>query len=66
MTSMIINMKVWRSLIHVQLHIKHPQMGIALLEALCKFFESCRRPFPSGGAAPTVLQVADLEDRLVK
>ena len=46
--------------------LKHPQMGVALLEALRKFFENCRRPFPSRGAAPAVLQVADLEDRLVK
>lgn len=59
-------MEVWRSLVHVQHHIKHPQMGVALLEALRKFFENCRRPFPSRGAAPAVLQVADLEDRLVK
>ena len=59
-------MEVWRSLVHVQHHIEHPQMRVALLEGLCKFFESCRRPFPSRGAAPAVLQVADLEDRLVK
>ena len=59
-------MEVRRGLVHVQHHIEHPQMGIALLEALRKFFESRCRPFPSGGAAPAVLQVADLEDRLVK
>lgn len=45
---------------------KHPQMRVALLEGLCKFFESCRCPFPSWGAAPTVLHVTDLEDGLVK
>ena len=39
-------------LVHVQHHIKHPQMRVALLEGLCKLFESCRRPFPSRGAAP--------------
>ena len=37
-------------------------MGIALLEGLRKLFESGCRPFPSGGAASAVLQVADLED----
>ena len=46
--------------------IEYPQMRIALLEGLCKFFESCRCPFPSWGAAPTVLHVTDLEDGLVK
>lgn len=59
-------MEVRRGLVHVQHHIEHPQMRVALLKALRKFFESYRRPIPSGGAAPAVLQVADLEDRLVK
>ena len=59
-------MEVGRGLVHVQHHIEHPQMRIALLEGLCKFFESCRRPFPSRGAAPAVRQVADLKDSLVK
>ena len=36
------------------------------MDGLCKFFESCRCPFPSWGAAPTVLHVTDLEDGLVK
>ena len=40
--------------------------GCAPRKLSANFFESCRRPFPSGGAAPAVLQVADLEDRLVK
>ena len=59
-------MEMGRCLVHVQHHIEHPQMGVTLPEALRKFFESCSRPFPSGGAAPAVLQVADLEDCLVK
>ena len=59
-------MEVGRGLIHVQHHIEHPEMGIALLEGLRKFLESRCRPFPSRGAAPAVIQVADLEDRFVK
>ena len=59
-------MEVGRGLVHVQHHIEHPQMGIALLEGLRKFLESCRRPFPSRRAAAAVLQVADLEDRFME
>ena len=54
------------SLVHVQHHIEHPQMGIALLKGLRKFLKSCRRPFPSWRAAPAVIQVADLEDRFME
>ena len=42
-------MEMGRGLGHVQHHIEHPQMGIALLEGLRKLFESGCRPFPSGG-----------------
>ena len=59
-------MEMGRGLVHVQHHIEHPQMGIALLEGLRKLFESGCRPFPSGGAASAVLQVADLEDRFME
>ena len=59
-------MEVGRGLVHMQHHIEHPQMRVALLEGRCKLFESFRRPFPSMGATPAVRQVTDLKDSLVK
>ena len=59
-------MKVRRGLIHVQHHVEHIEMGIALLKGLCERCQRLRCPLAALRTAAAVIQIADLEDGLME
>lgn len=59
-------MKVRRGLVHVQHHVEHMEMGIALLKGLCELCQRLRCPLATLCAAAAVVQVANLEDGLME
>lgn len=59
-------MKVRRGLVHVQHHVEHMEMGIALLKGLCELCQCLRCPLATLCTVAAVVQVADLEDGLME
>ena len=59
-------MKVRRGLVHVQHHVEHPEMGVALLKGFCELRQRLGCPLAALRAAAAVAEIADLEDGLME
>ena len=59
-------MKVRRGLVHVQHHVEHPEMGVALLKGFCELCQRLGCPPATIRAAAAVAEISDLEDGLME
>ena len=55
-------MKVRRGLVHMQHHVEHPEMGVALLKGFCELRQRLGCPPATLRAAAAVAEISDLED----
>ena len=59
-------MKMRRGLVHVQNHVEHPEMGVALLKGFCELRQRLGCPPATLRAAAAVAEISDLEDGLME
>lgn len=59
-------MKVRRGLVHMQHHVEHPEMGVALLKGFCELRQRLGCPPATLRAAAAVAEISDLEDGLME
>ena len=59
-------MKVRRGLVHVQHHVEHPEMGVALLKGFCELRQRLGCPPATLRAAAAVAEISDLKDGLME